>query len=88
MVTLEYSGRTVEISRGAASALADELWKGSRPGSVTSAAKLAQALSSVGHARRQPVRFDDYEAGAIAAALDDLGLPSGANSDRWSERPH
>jgi hypothetical protein len=73
-VTLVYSGRTVAISRPAASALADELWKGARPGSATSAAKLAEALASVGRARRSPVRFDDFEATAIAGALDALGL--------------
>jgi hypothetical protein len=83
LVTLVYSGRTVAIPRQAASALADELWKGSRPGSVTSAAKLAKAMASVGSGRRQPVRFDDYEASAIAAALDELGL---ANTDHRSER--
>jgi hypothetical protein len=79
-VTLWYSGRTVSLSRQAASALADELWKGSRPGSVTSAAKLAQALAALGQTRRRLVEFDDYEANALARALDELGLPDGSNS--------
>jgi hypothetical protein len=79
-VMLLYSGRTVALSRQAASALADELWKGSRPGAVTSAAKLAQALASLAQARRRLVEFDDYEASAIAAALDELGLLDGSNA--------
>ena len=82
VVTLAYSGRTVAISRSAASAVADELWKGARPGSVTSAAKLAEALASVGPARRRFVEFDDYETSAIAGALADLGLLDGAGTDR------
>src|SRR5918999_750348 len=67
-VRLIYSGRTVALSRQAASAVADELWKGSRPGSVTSAVKLAQALASRGQAYRQLIEFDDYEASAIDRA--------------------
>jgi hypothetical protein len=79
-VTLWYAGRTVSLSLQAASALADELWKGSRPGSVTSAAKLAQALAALGPTRRRLVEFDDYEANALARALAELGLLEGSNS--------
>lgn len=77
---LIYSGRRVAITREAASALADELWEGSRPGAVTSAFKLAQALASLRRGHRELVEFDDHEAGAIAAALDELGLPDGSNA--------
>jgi hypothetical protein len=81
-VTLFYSGRTVSLSRQAASALADELWKGSRPGSVTGAAKLAQVLAAQGQSRRRVVEFDDNEARAVARALDELKLLDGSSVGR------
>ena len=77
---LLYSGRTVALSRQAASALADELWNGSEPGSLTSAVKLVQALGSRGQGRGQLIEFDDHEARAIARALEDLGLLDGSNA--------
>lgn len=74
-IVLEYLGRQTPVSPADAPAIADELWKGFRPGAVTAAAKLTE------HLRRAdrwfgPVAFSDYEGPAVEAALGTLGLGS------------
>ena len=74
-IVLEYLGRETSVSPTDAPAIADELWKGFRPGAVTAAAKLTE------HLRRRdrqfgPVAFSDHEGPAVEAALGALGLDS------------
>lgn len=73
MIVLRYQGRAMTVDPSAASELADELWKGLRPGAVTAAAKLTGHLVQF---QRGPVMFTDHEAGAVEAALVSLGFGS------------
>jgi hypothetical protein len=80
-IVLEYLGRETSVSRTDAPAIADELWKGFRPGAVTAAAKLSEHLRQ-GDRRFGPVTFNDHEGPAIEAALEALGLGAGPHDGR------
>jgi len=60
-----------ELDEQTAAALADHLWQGRKPGAVTSAAKLSDALSGPTPCT---VQFEPHEVDAVRDGLVSLGI--------------
>jgi hypothetical protein len=81
-MTLVVGGETVQVSRDAAEAIADHLWKGLEQGAVTAAARLTEVLRSDDRpGSREPLVFPDYETYAVRDALEGFDLPAGRTHD-------
>jgi len=71
-ITIRVDRDWFELSREEAVALADQLWRGSRPGAVTAAARLSDAL--VTRSRAGTVAFEASELEAVRSALAAIGV--------------
>jgi hypothetical protein len=72
-LTIVLSGRRVELHREAATELEGHLWKGSRSGAVTAAARMRDALAQLDCGRAGEVAFAQSELDAVHDALASIG---------------
>jgi hypothetical protein len=72
-LTIVLSDRRVELHREAANELEGHLWKGSRSGAVTAAARMRDALAQLDTGRAGEVAFAQSELDAVRDALASIG---------------
>jgi hypothetical protein len=72
-LTIILADRRVELPRDAADELEGQLWKGSRSGAVTAAARMRDALAQLDGGRAGEVEFAWSELDAVHDALASIG---------------